>query len=122
MTFGKSIFWSGNRDGRSFTMTRDPKIRMKRSVIHREPETDSARTAETAENLTRTGSMPDGSIDPLLQFIDGAGTAALGWCCLHHSFGQRFSLVSMVSINLGIWFYGVETGDAGESIEPEESH
>ncbi len=50
-------------------MTRDPKIRMKRSVIHREPETDSARTAETAENLTRTGSMPDGSIDPLLQFI-----------------------------------------------------
>ena len=33
-----------------------------------------------------------------------------------------FSLVSMVSINLGIWFYEVETGDAGESIEPEESH
>ena len=31
-------------------------------------------------------------------------------------------MVSMVSINLGIWFYGVETGDAGESIEPEESH
>jgi hypothetical protein len=28
----------------------------------------------------------------------------------------------MVSINLGIWFYGVETGDTGESIEPEESH
>jgi hypothetical protein len=69
-------------------MTRDPKIRMKRSVIHREPETDSARTAETAENLTRTGSMPDGSIDPLLQFIDGAGTAALGCVCLHHSFGR----------------------------------
>ena len=37
-------------------------------------------------------------------------------------FGQRFDLVSMVSINLGIRFYGVETGDAGESIEPEESH
>ena len=37
-------------------------------------------------------------------------------------FGQQFSLVSMVSINLGIRFYGVETGDAGESIEPEESH
>jgi hypothetical protein len=37
-------------------------------------------------------------------------------------FGQRFSLVSMVSINLGIRFYGVEIGDAGESIEPEESH
>jgi hypothetical protein len=36
-------------------------------------------------------------------------------------FGQRFSLVSMVSINLGIWFYGVELGDAGETIEPEES-
>src|ERR1700721_2754114 len=34
-------------------------------------------------------------------------------------FGQRFDLVSMVSINLGIRFYGVETGDAGESIEPE---
>jgi len=26
-----------------------------------------------------------------------------------------------VSINLGIWFYGVEMGDAGETIEPEES-
>jgi len=37
-------------------------------------------------------------------------------------FGQRFSLVSMVSINLAIRFYGVEIGDAGESIEPEESH
>ena len=37
-------------------------------------------------------------------------------------FGPRFSLVSMVSINLGIRFYGVETGDAGETIEPEESH
>ena len=42
--------------------------------------------------------------------------------CLKDNFGWRFSLASMVSINLGIWFYGVETGDAGESIEPEESH
>jgi hypothetical protein len=40
---------------------------------------------------------------------------------LYHSFGQRFSLVSMVSINLGIWFYGVGTGDTGETVEPEES-
>ena len=31
-------------------------------------------------------------------------------------------MVSMVSINLGIWFCEVETGDTGESIEPEESH
>jgi hypothetical protein len=30
--------------------------------------------------------------------------------------------VSMVSINLRIWFYEVETGDTGESIESEESH
>jgi hypothetical protein len=37
-------------------------------------------------------------------------------------FGQRFSVVSMVSINLGIRFYRVATGDTGESIEPEESH
>ena len=52
------------------------------------------------------------------------GQGQLLWVgvCLLHSFGQRFSLVSMVSINLGIRFYGVETGDAGESIEPEESH
>jgi len=28
----------------------------------------------------------------------------------------------MVSINFGIWFYGVEKGDAGETIEREESH
>ena len=31
------------------------------------------------------------------------------------------SPVSVVSINLGIWFYQVEIGDTGESIEPEES-
>ncbi len=30
--------------------------------------------------------------------------------------------MSVVSINLGIWFYEVEKGDTGESIEPEESH
>jgi hypothetical protein len=30
-------------------------------------------------------------------------------------------MVSVVSINLGIWFYGVEKGDAGETIEREES-
>jgi hypothetical protein len=34
---------------------------------------------------------------------------------------DRFSLVSMVSVNLRIWFYGVEKGDAGETIEREES-
>jgi len=28
----------------------------------------------------------------------------------------------MVSIKLGIRFYGVETGDTGESTKPEESH
>ena len=67
------------------------------------------------------GSMSDGSIDALLQFIDGAGTAALGWCFLHHSFRRRFNLVYMVSINLIIWFDGVEQGDAGETIEREES-
>ena len=47
---------------------------------------NSARIAETAENLTRTGSKPDGSIDALLQFSHGAGTAALGWCCPQHGF------------------------------------
>jgi hypothetical protein len=68
------------------------------------------------------GSMPDGSIDALLQFIDGAGTAALGWFLPASQFWTGFNLVSMVSINLGIRFYEVETGDTGESIEPEESH
>jgi hypothetical protein len=29
--------------------------------------------------------------------------------------------VSPASINLGIWFYEVETGDTSESIEPEEA-
>ena len=55
---------------------------------------------------------------PLLQFIHGAGTAALGW---RLPVGRAVCLVSMVSINLGIWFYGVELGDAGETIEREES-
>ena len=51
------------------------------------------------------------------------GQGQLLWVgvCLHNSFGRQFSLVSMVSINLGIWFYGVELGDAGETIEREES-
>jgi hypothetical protein len=29
-------------------------------------------------------------------------------------------MVSMVAINLEIWFDGVETGDTGESVELEE--
>jgi hypothetical protein len=49
-----------------------------------------------------------------------SGQGQLLWVgvCLRHLFGRRFNLVS---INLGIWFYEVETGDTGESIEPEES-
>jgi hypothetical protein len=42
--------------------------------------------------------------------------------CQQHIFGQRFSVASMMSINLGIRFHGVETSDAGQSIEPEESY
>jgi hypothetical protein len=41
--------------------------------------------------------------------------------CLTDNFEWRFSLVSMVPINLGIWFYGAELSDAGETIEREES-
>jgi hypothetical protein len=67
------------------------------------------------------GSLPDGSIDALLQFIDGTGTSALGWCLPASQFWTRFKLVSMVSINLRIWFDGVELVDAGETIEREES-
>jgi hypothetical protein len=37
------------------------------------------------------GSMPDGSIDALLQFIDGQGQLLWVGVCLHHSFGQRFN-------------------------------
>jgi hypothetical protein len=59
-----------------------------------------------------------GSEFALLQFIHGAGTAALGWCLPAE---WRFSMVSMVSINLRIWFDGVETGDTGETVEPEEA-
>jgi MOSC domain-containing protein len=54
-------------------------------------------------------------------FIHGAGTAALGWSLPVAQCGRRFNLVSMVSINLRIWFYGVEMGDTGETIEREES-
>jgi hypothetical protein len=51
-----------------------------------------------------------------------SGQGQLLWVgvCLQHSFGRRFDLVSMVSINLGIWFYRVEQGEAGETIEHEE--
>jgi hypothetical protein len=52
-----------------------------------------------------------------------AGQGQLLWVGFAYrtNFGRWFSLVSMVSINLGIWFYGVEMGDVGETIEPEES-
>jgi len=53
--------------------------------------------------------------------VTGQGQLLWVGVCLRNSFGRRFSLVSMVSINLGIWFYGVEMGDVGETIEPEES-
>ena len=84
MTCGEPNLWNGNRYGRSFTVIRGPEIRTKQSVIRREPETNYARTAQTAENLTRTGSMADGSIDPLLQFITEHGqmlgvAIACGW-------------------------------------------
>ena len=73
MTCGEPNLWNGNRYGRSFTVIRGPEIRTKQSVIRREPETNYARTAQTAQNLTRTRSMADGSIDPLLQFITEHG-------------------------------------------------
>ena len=46
--------------------------------------------------------------------LTGQGQLLWAGVCLRHSFGRRFSLVSMVSINLGIWFYEVETCDTGE--------
>jgi len=57
----------------------------------------------------------------LLQFISWGRDSCSGLGLPAEQFGRWFSLVSMVSINLGIWFYGVEMGDAGETIEPEES-
>jgi hypothetical protein len=73
--------------------------------------------AETRSNLGNCTDLNS------LCYNSFSGQGQLLWAgvCLQHGFG-RFSLVSMVSINLGIWFCGVETGDAGESIEPEESH
>ena len=63
-----------------------------------------------------------GSEFALLQFTHRAGTAALGWCLPVTQFlDAGLVLVSMVSINLGIWFDGVEQGDAGKTIEREES-
>jgi hypothetical protein len=53
--------------------------------------------------------------------LTGQGQLLWVGVCLHHSLGRRFNLVSMVSINLRIWFDGVEQSDAGETIEREES-
>jgi hypothetical protein len=60
-----------------------------------------------------------GSEFALLQFMGQGQVLGVG-VCLRNSFGRRFGLVSMVSINLRIRFYEVETGNIGESIEPEE--
>ena len=92
--------------------------------VIRYPATNRNQLRSNKGNRPRTslafGSKPDGSIEALLQFIHGAGTAALGWCLPAAQFWTAVNLVSMVSINLRIWFYGVEQGDAGESIEREE--
>jgi len=58
----------------------------------------------------------------MLCYNSFTGQGQLLWVgvCLQHSL-DRFNLVSMVSINLRIWFYWVEQGDASESIEREES-
>jgi len=98
MTCGEPNLWNGNRYGRSFTVIRGPEIRTKQSVIRREPETNYARTAQTAQNLTRTRSMADGSIDPLLQFITEHGqmlgvAIACGW------FLEVFHTVHLLSIS-----------------------
>ena len=52
-----------------------------------------------------------------------AGQGQLLWVgdCLQNRFWTGFSMVSMVSINLRTWFYGVEMGEAGYTVEPEES-
>jgi len=64
-------------------MTRVPKIRMKRSVIHREPETDSARTAETAEtSLARGQCLTDQST---LYYNSFDGQGQLLWLVLSAS-------------------------------------
>ena len=77
------------------------------------------------QNMLSTAPLWDRTCTDLnsLCYNSVTGQGQLLWVgvCLHNSFGRRFSLVSMVSINLGIWFYGVEMGDAGETIEPEES-
>jgi hypothetical protein len=74
------------------------------------------------QNLTciRVQSLTDQS---RLCYNSFTGQGQLLWVgvCLQQ-FGRRFNLVSIVSINLRIWFYGVEKGDAGETIEREESH
>src|ERR1700676_1231653 len=84
--------------------------------------TNYARSRETALNPQSHSrqSMTDQS---MLCYNSFAGQGQLLWVCvcLRHLFGRRFSLVSMVSINFGILFCEVETGDTGESIEPEES-
>ena len=79
-------------------MIRGPEIRTTQSVIHREPETNSAWTAETAENLTRTGSMPDGSIDALLQFSTEHGQM-LGVAIACGQFLAVFHTVHLLSIS-----------------------
>jgi hypothetical protein len=53
--------------------------------------------------------------------LTGQGQLLWVGVCLHHSLDGGLIFVSMVSINLRVWFDGVEQGDAGETIEREES-
>ena len=97
-------------------MIRGPEIRTKQSVIRREPETNYARTAQTAENLTRTRSMADGSIDPLLQFITEHGQM-LGVAIACGCFWRFFILSIYCPFQTENWLYSVEQIEAGETVD-----
>jgi hypothetical protein len=54
---------------------------------------------------------------PLLQFIHGAGTAALGWCLPAAHFWTAVCIVSTVSVNLGIGFCGLKHVTQGKRMK-----
>jgi len=83
ITFGEPIFSVLERKSVSTEFYTDSRCGSPYEAI-RYPLANRNRLCSNRGNRSRTslafGSKPDESIDALLQFIHGAGTAALGWC------------------------------------------
>ena len=121
----KTVRWVPSGRWRCLGPPNSLRRRVSSARVARELEFGGSNLSETCRTCSSSGPLCVGTCTDLncLCYNSFTGQRQLLWVgvCLQHTFGRRFSLVSMVSINLGIWFYGVEMSDARETIGREES-